>query len=616
VRGSSYSLTKTAVSVLAMGLGGYYMYTSEAKTVGTEELSSADLPSAATLTPGGIVVSLLERDSKGPDRKDSSAELIGAISHICMMASVGETDNSKGDSVGFADKSLNAVAMWLCEQIESPIGGFLNFILYALVSKYPDAVDVKLIDRLLDIGSENFHLHAGPPPKSEGDAEAVDDGLAPTRRVLALLETLARVDKHADRMALNQKFWFLVGNSLDHFDREIQLDGWAVLMFLALNPNCKAMILEHKVMDKVASMITTGEIDGEVQMKIVFLMVNLINQFPLERRNLLTPQQKQLLTNSAFHFVSLFQQGKTPEKALALLNDLQLLLPNDPNILMASAKVHDAMRNYKKANECYYTILKSFPHVVDIRLALCKNLLAHGGPVGRREAKHLMSEGLRVSRGGGRNYPELYFLYAKTLEKEGDIYEAMVILEELNRIQPKNVKCLCNLARLQLGTKHLKKARSNLEYAVKLQPYDAKTLYWLGRAYYMLNMFPEAETTLRKAIHINPAVGSGLAHLQLGKICLHNGKYDQALEFLLQSNELSNSAEAHYDAGLVYLKLNQRDRALWEFEKTIEQWRFDAVKASLSFNAYLESHPREKAALEKIKQEMGDSIVLHMNFES
>lgn len=103
--------------------------------------------------------------------------------------------------------------------------------------------------------------------------------------------------------------------------------------------------------------------------------------------------------------------------------------------------------------------------------------------------------------------------------------------------------------------------------ALQLNANMPESLYSLGRAYYELNMFPEAETYLERAANTgwHPAMAAlyfGMAKYKQGDL----NTAERAMRFALQNRGPDDYREYHLGLGLVLKQKGDREGALREFQ--------------------------------------------------
>jgi protein O-mannosyl-transferase len=110
------------------------------------------------------------------------------------------------------------------------------------------------------------------------------------------------------------------------------------------------------------------------------------------------------------------------------------------------------------------------------------------------------------------------------------------------------------------------------QHALQLNPNMPESLYSLGRSYYELNMFPEAEIYLDRALHTgwHPAMAAlyyGMSKYKQGDL----NTAESALRFALQSRGPDDYREYHLGLGLVLKDKGDFAGALQEFQAEVRE---------------------------------------------
>jgi Tfp pilus assembly protein PilF len=142
-------------------------------------------------------------------------------------------------------------------------------------------------------------------------------------------------------------------------------------------------------------------------------------------------------------------------------------------------------------------------------------------------------------------------------------------LESALRIYPRFFE-----ARLMLGTFYLDqrdwiKAEESFNLARELKANDARSLFGLGEVYWRLKRYDEAEKALLDGLKRDDKSWHG--HFTLGRLYWEQGNITKAAPAIGRTLQLKpDFAEAHLLAGNVLLKVNQRERALVEYQEYLK----------------------------------------------
>ncbi len=112
------------------------------------------------------------------------------------------------------------------------------------------------------------------------------------------------------------------------------------------------------------------------------------------------------------------------------------------------------------------------------------------------------------------------------------------------------------LGRLYLRQNRWSEAIEQLRQAARLMPSSPFVLSTLGDAYHRVGKLAEAQSTLESALMIDPS--SSIAHLRLALVLMDMGKRDEALDHLMQIEELAPMfPEIDYHLGVILGQANK-----------------------------------------------------------
>ena len=195
----------------------------------------------------------------------------------------------------------------------------------------------------------------------------------------------------------------------------------------------------------------------------------------------------------------------------------------------------------------------------------------------------------------------LIYSSEKEYDKAADEYE--FILTSFSKEEPKNIEIYGYLGQLYYSQKKFSKAIEQFEKILELEPDNADVMYLLGSLYLEVNEdekaikilkdslaidpehdgslntlgyiyaeqgkdLDEAEKLIRKALEISPDNGAYLD--SLGWVYYHKGDYKKALEILSQANENLKDPVIFDHMADVYLKINDYENAILNWEKSLE----------------------------------------------
>ena len=126
-------------------------------------------------------------------------------------------------------------------------------------------------------------------------------------------------------------------------------------------------------------------------------------------------------------------------------------------------------------------------------------------------------------------------------------------------------------ARLMLATAYMdqrdwEKAEATFKKSRELKPGDGHSLLGLGEVYWRQKRYDEAETALLEGLKIEQKSWHG--HFTLGRLYWEQGIINKAAPAVGRTLQLKpDFAEAHLLAGNILLRLEQRERALVEYQE-------------------------------------------------
>lgn len=135
---------------------------------------------------------------------------------------------------------------------------------------------------------------------------------------------------------------------------------------------------------------------------------------------------------------------------------------------------------------------------------------------------------------------------------------------------------------LQLGLGYLEqgdveRAKGKLIKALKQAPYMPETHYNIAHFYYLIDEYELADTHFKKAISYSKNSSKGVlgtAKNNYGVFLCQTKRYQEAeRQFLgaVDDPNYADTASAYENAGLCFLKAEEKDKAQYYFEKTIKQ---------------------------------------------
>ncbi|MCD9185590.1 MAG: tetratricopeptide repeat protein [Pyrinomonadaceae bacterium] len=143
-------------------------------------------------------------------------------------------------------------------------------------------------------------------------------------------------------------------------------------------------------------------------------------------------------------------------------------------------------------------------------------------------------------------------LYEKAIDALSDKKqkEGLDGLKAALEIYPKYFAALERLGREYVQLGHYEAARILLTLAVEVNPRSYRGWYGLAYSQYTQKMLKDSLESVNKAIAINPASYDGL--MLSGVILRQLGKFEDAEKQLIKSKEAYETAEVHWQLGILY----------------------------------------------------------------
>ena len=155
-------------------------------------------------------------------------------------------------------------------------------------------------------------------------------------------------------------------------------------------------------------------------------------------------------------------------------------------------------------------------------------------------------------------------------ERQGRLADAQAAYEKVRFLEPGHVPMLLNLGRLYRQQERYPDAIALYEAGLKSanNAHEPAVLNNLSTAYRLAGKAPQAEAAARRVLARHPADAE--AHKNLALAYYDQGKFRLAETVLTQAGkDADNDPGLHNELGRVYLKLEQRPRALAQFQRAI-----------------------------------------------
>jgi tetratricopeptide (TPR) repeat protein len=269
---------------------------------------------------------------------------------------------------------------------------------------------------------------------------------------------------------------------------------------------------------------------------------------------------------NVYYGIALTQQAlgkyEEQEKAAAAGLSKPNQYPTELNLLLADA-LHK-QRKYDEAIAAYNKVLAAKPDSVQIYRLMGEIYRAQSRFA---DAVEITRRALRQWGQNGDLYTDISWYYSLN----GNTNEAIEAARSATTLLPNSYLGFTNLCRAHNDAGQFVQAVRACEGALKLNPDDGETHFYLGRALRELGRtadaaksFDKAVTGLIKYTQVNPDYSDGF--YLLGNAYFNDSQFEKALEAYQRSLALSpNFPRARYNAGVSYIRLKNKNGALEQY---------------------------------------------------
>ncbi len=147
---------------------------------------------------------------------------------------------------------------------------------------------------------------------------------------------------------------------------------------------------------------------------------------------------------------------------------------------------------------------------------------------------------------------------------------ARVALKQARSLEPRRADVSVEFARVHLDSGHARKAEREARRALRFDRDSAPAWNQLGRAAMAQSRWELAETSFKRAVHLDPV--DGLAHNNLGLLYVYMKDGEKAADILERAVELMEDDTPYYvfnNLGLAHELLGQHEEAREAFEEAL-----------------------------------------------
>ena len=218
------------------------------------------------------------------------------------------------------------------------------------------------------------------------------------------------------------------------------------------------------------------------------------------------------------------------------------------------SKICLLLNNNKQAKVFLVNLVSKYPENAKGHKVLAEIYEKEGG------MRRALDEYIKVIDYDKRDY-DAYYKVSELLNELDKKEEAIVILEDLLKKQPKNIKATFLLGDILCEKDRNKEAINYYMEALKYEPQSYEIYYHMGMAYTMLNDFSNAMACYKKAAIINANLYNALYNI--GQIYLISGDLAEAEKYFQQSllgEEVE--ADSYYKLAKIYMINSDKENAI------------------------------------------------------
>jgi tetratricopeptide (TPR) repeat protein len=288
-----------------------------------------------------------------------------------------------------------------------------------------------------------------------------------------------------------------------------------------------------------------------VEFANVLLDFDLVN----DALSMLETAQKQQAPSSQLYFAMGRARQRNGEIALAQKDFRRAvdLNPTSVDALLALARLLANQGQWEKSVELLGRARTVAPNSPEVLRKFAAVSLHAGHPANAVEAAQQLVK-LRPDEA------EAVYLLGVAQLQSGDAEEARSTLDRYIELRPKDPLAFLALGMVEANLHDLITARANFEQSLQLDPNQAEVYYQLALIFREQGDNRSAISQLEKSV----AADARRAQVQalLGTLYLSQQDYAKAEEHLTRAETLApDSPDTHYQLGLLFARLNDRDRA-------------------------------------------------------
>jgi tetratricopeptide (TPR) repeat protein len=277
------------------------------------------------------------------------------------------------------------------------------------------------------------------------------------------------------------------------------------------------------------------------------------------------------------------------DRALKLLRDLRLVMPESHNVDITISRILLSQEKYDEAIMILEDVLQTNPELTIVRYMI--------GMAYYRNNNFLKAEeNLEAIPPESNLYEDAVFLRLKILGENDSQGAAIELLEQqISDAATRKPSFYILLASLYRENEKVEKARETYEQGFRLYPDDIDLLYNYGIFFEKIGKQDEAMDKMQAVLAKDP--GNGAALNYVGYTWADNNiNLERALEYITKAVEiLPEDGYVRDSLGWVYYKLGNVEQAVIELEKASEMVADDPIIKEHLGDVYLHNKQFEKA---------------------
>jgi len=258
-----------------------------------------------------------------------------------------------------------------------------------------------------------------------------------------------------------------------------------------------------------------------------------------------------------------FLNNGEPEKALARLNSLDALDPQNPDISLTKATVYSTMHKHKEAIKEYLSALTKVDEDLDeIHTSIAfeyQNIRDY-----KRAADHL-KKAIKLNKENESLLYEIGYCYEMGQMSE----DAIAFFSKEINSRPYSLVAWYNLGIAYSTLELYEKAIDAFDYSIAIDPTFTPAYFSKAQCYEQMEMYQDAINVYKHTFELEKP--DSMTNYYIGDCYASMEKYETAIEFYRKSISLERHfSDAWMGIGLCFVELGQHKEALSHIEQAIK----------------------------------------------